>query len=238
MVKQAFSDPDINGRKFLTSANSINIARWLPQQFYYLFAYKQWEKQTPPVISVPSGNFGNICAGILAMKSGLPVKNFIAACNENDILTQYLATQDYVPRKALHTYSNAMDVGDPSNFVRVLEIFEKDFPELRSHLSSACINDDETLDTIRDVAFKYNYIMDPHGAVGYLALYRWLEQHPGESGLFLETAHPVKFPVAVEKATRKKPGLPASLDSLLKKQKQATLMNPDFNHLKEYLLHN
>ncbi len=131
IVKQAFADKELTQKKFLTSANSINVARWLPQQFYYFFAYKQWlKKDSPLIISVPSGNFGNICAGILAMQSGLPVDHFIAACNVNDIVSDYLETQQLKPRQAVATLSNAMDVGNPSNFVRILEIFQHQFPAL------------------------------------------------------------------------------------------------------------
>ena len=137
MAKQAFTDADINKKLFLTSANSINVARWLPQQFYYFFAYKQWgDKANPPVISVPSGNFGNICAGILAMQSGLPVKHFIAACNVNDVITEYLSSQQLNPKQAVTTLSNAMDVGNPSNFVRILEIFKHQFTDMKKKLNS------------------------------------------------------------------------------------------------------
>jgi len=195
MVKQAFTDKDIKEKLFLTSANSINVARWLPQQFYYFFAYKQWkEKNNPPVISVPSGNFGNICAGILAMQSGLPIKHFIAACNANDIVSEYLDSEKLIPRQSVTTLSNAMDVGNPSNFVRILEIFHHQFPELKSKLSSYSISDKETMKTIAEVYQKENYILDPHGAVGYLSLQRYLNDNPNEKGIFLETAHPVMFP--------------------------------------------
>jgi threonine synthase len=152
MVKEAFADDGLKKKRFLTSANSINVARWLPQQFYYFFAYKQWaDKNNPPVIAVPSGNFGNICAGILANRSGLPVKHFIAACNVNDIVSDYLRTQELKPRQAVATLSNAMDVGNPSNFARILEIFHHQFPELKEMLSSYTITDEETVSTIGEV---------------------------------------------------------------------------------------
>lgn len=237
MVKQAFMDQELNLKLFLTSANSINVARWLPQQIYYFFAYKQWQhKERPPVISVPSGNFGNICAGILAQSSGLPVAHFIAACNVNDIITDYLETKNLHPRKAIATLSNAMDVGNPSNFVRILEIYHHQFPELKQHLSSASITDEETLTTIADVHRKFNYLLDPHGAVGYLALERYLQKHPGQKGIFLETAHPVKFPEAVEKVTGKKIEVPASISDIMKKEKRSILLQADYKYLKEYLL--
>jgi len=237
MVKQAFADKELTEKKFLTSANSINIARWLPQQFYYFFAYKQWaDKNNPPVISVPSGNFGNICAGILAMQSGLPVKHFIAACNVNDILSDYLQTQELKPKQAIATLSNAMDVGNPSNFVRILEIFNHQFPELKSKLSSYSINDDETIATIKEVYDKHNYLLDPHGAVGYLALKRYLADHPGENGIFLETAHPVKFPGAVEKITGKTIEAPDSVQAIMRSEKKSILIEAGYEALKDFLL--
>jgi len=238
LVKQAFSDNEINTKRFLTSANSINVARWLPQQFYYFFAYKQWaDKKNPPVISVPSGNFGNICAGILAMQSGLPVKHFIAACNVNDVVSGYLQTQELRPRQAVATLSNAMDVGNPSNFIRILEIFHHHFPELKQKLSSYSITDTETIATIKDVFRKYNYILDPHGAVGFLSLKRYLAEHNSDKGIFLETAHPVKFPDAVENAIGKKLEIPGSIQSIMDKKKNAILIKPDFDLVKQYLLH-
>lgn len=239
MVKTAFADADINQHLFLTSANSINVARWLPQQFYYFFAYKQWaDKSDPPVISVPSGNFGNICAGILAMQSGLPVRHFIAACNANDIVSDYLNTQELKPKQAVATLSNAMDVGNPSNFVRILEIFRHQFPELKSRLSSYSITDNETTATIKEVYQQYNYIADPHGAVGYLSLYRYLQDHAGENGIFLETAHPVKFPDAVTAATKKEVDVPASLLSLMNTPKKSLLIKAGNSDLKDFLVGN
>jgi threonine synthase len=240
MVKQAFVDADLNKKLFLTSANSINVARWLPQQFYYFFAYKQWPwKDKAPVISVPSGNFGNICAGILAHVSGLPVQHFIAACNANDIVTEFLKADSgdqLKPRTAVPTLSNAMDVGNPSNFVRILEIFQHNFPELKKKLSSYSISDKETMATIKEVFDEYHYLADPHGAVGLLSLKRFLQEHPGQKGIFLETAHPVKFPEAVEKVTGKPIDAPPSVDEILQKEKHSHLIQPDFNMLKEYLL--
>lgn len=242
MVKQAFTDKDINDQLFLTSANSINIARWLPQQFYYFFAYKQWISSplgvggNPPVISVPSGNFGNICAGILAMQSGLPVKHFIAACNVNDIVSDYLSTQQLKTKDAVPTLSNAMDVGNPSNLVRILEIFQHQFPELKSKLSSCTITDKETLETIGTVYQKENYMLDPHGAVGYLSLKRYLETHQDVKGIFLETAHPVKFPEAVESVIGTSIAIPDEVKSIMKAEKQSELLNNDYKDFKEYLL--
>ena len=236
MVKQAFADQDINKKLFLTSANSINVARWLPQQFYYFFAYKQWaDKKHSPVISVPSGNFGNICAGILAKQSGLPVHHFIAACNVNDAVTKYLQTEIFRAQTAVPTLSNAMDVGNPSNFIRILEIFHHQFPDLAKNLSSYSISDEETMATIKEVYERSNYLLDPHGAVGYLSLKRFLEKHPGRKGIFLETAHPVKFPDAVEEATLTKINMPLSLSSI-KAEKKSVKMKASYELFKIFLL--
>src|SRR5665213_410769 len=229
MVKQAFSDKDLNDKIFLTSANSINVARWLPQQLYYFYAWKQWkDKANPPVICVPSGNFGNICAGILASVSGLPVKHFIAACNANNVVPEFLKTQNYVPKKAVATISNAMDVGDPSNFIRILELFHQQFADLKNKLSSYSITDEETRQTIKDVFEKENYLTDPHGAVAYTALHHYLENHAGQKGYILETAHPVKFYDVVEQVIGQQVPIPDSVKSILDKQKVSLLMNPDF----------
>jgi len=237
MVKQAFSNKDLNEKMFLTSANSINVARWLPQQLYYFYAWKQWiDKSNPPVISVPSGNFGNICAGILASASGLPVKHFIAACNANNVVPEFLKTQNYVPKKAVATISNAMDVGDPSNFIRILELFHHEFADLKNKLSSYSITDDETRQTIKDVFEKEKYLADPHGAVAYKALHNYLKNHPAEKGYILETAHPVKFYDVVEPVINQQVPIPENVKSILDKQKVSLLMNPDFEELKEYLL--
>ena len=237
LVKRAFSDEHLNKQLFLTSANSINVARWLPQQFYYFFAWKQWpDKNNPPVISVPSGNFGNICAGLLAYFSGLPARHFIAACNANKVVPDFLQTQNYIPQKAIATISNAMDVGDPSNFVRILRLFNYQFIDLKNTLSSYSISDEETRQTMKEVYDKENYLLDPHGAVAYLALKNYLEQHPGEQGLFLETAHPVKFYDVVEPVIHQQIPIPESVQSILNKEKQSILMEADFNDLKEYLL--
>jgi threonine synthase len=242
MVKQAFTDAAVTDKLFLTSANSINVARWLPQQFYYFFAYKQWlssplmDRGKHPVISVPSGNFGNICAGILAMQSGLPIQHFIAACNANDIVTEYLQSQELKPKQAIATLSNAMDVGNPSNFVRILEIFHHQFPELKSKLSSYSITDAETVETIKQVYQQEGYILDPHGAVGYLALQRYLQEHPAQKGMVLETAHPVKFPDAVESCIGKSIEIPDAVKAIMNKEKHSTLVKADYQALKDYLL--
>jgi threonine synthase len=237
LVKQAFTDAELNKQLFLTSANSINVARWLPQQFYYFFAYKQWkQKDQPPVISVPSGNFGNICAGILAHMSGLPVKHFIAACNANDIVPNFMQSQQYQPKPAVATISNAMDVGNPSNFVRILELFRQQFPQLKEKFSSVSITDEETKQTMKQVYDELHYTLDPHGAVGYLALERYLQQHSIEKGLFLETAHPVKFYDVVEPVLNETIPLPAAVKEIIDLPKKSTLMNVSFEELKDFLL--
>lgn len=238
LVKQAFSNEEINNQLFLTSANSINIARWLPQQIYYLLALKQWQQQESkaPVICVPSGNFGNICAGILAHLRGLPAEHFIAACNANDVVTAYLKTQDFNPKKAVATLSNAMDVGDPSNFVRILELFNNEFESLKNNISGYSIDDAETIQTIAEVYEKEHYILEPHSAVAFTALEQYLKENPGKKGFILGTAHPVKFPDAVEKAINTKIEIPQSLDALMKNEKKTVEINSDFEELKRFLL--
>ncbi|SRR5579871_725395 len=237
MVKEAFTDIDLNKKLFLTSANSINVARWLPQQFYYFFAYQKWiDRNNPPVFCVPSGNFGNICAGLLAHHSGLPAEHFIAACNANKVVPEYLSNGHYQPQKAISTLSNAMDVGNPSNFVRILEIFDKKFNSLKKVLSSYSISDEETKSAIGEVYSKYRYLLDPHGAVGFLSLQKYLDDHPSQKGIFLETAHPVKFYDVVEPIINEKISLPDSVKSIMNSKKQSIKLNADYGQLKNYLL--
>ncbi|WP_301924270.1 threonine synthase [Ferruginibacter sp.] len=237
MVKQVFTDEALNEKLFLTSANSINVARWLPQQFYYFFAYKQWaQKNNPPVIAVPSGNFGNICAGILAHVSGLPVKHFIAACNANDVVPAFMETEKYEPKKAVATISNAMDVGNPSNFIRILEIFHHQFTSLQNVLSSCSITDAATKDTIQKVYQEEGYLLDPHGAVGFLALHQYLQNHPAEKGIVLETAHPVKFYDVVEPVIGQAVTKPASVQKQLLLEKKSTKITTSADLLKAFLL--
>jgi threonine synthase len=237
MVKQAFTEEDLKQKLFLTSANSINVARWLPQQLYYFFAYKLWaDKNKPPVISVPSGNFGNICAGILAYQSGLPVKHFIAACNANDVVPNYMQTQQYVPKNAVATISNAMDVGNPSNFIRILEIFQNQFTDLAAVFSSCSISEDLTKSTLQSIYKKYNYLLDPHGAVGFMALDQYLQSHPDQKGIVLETAHPVKFYDAVEPVIGELVPIPVSIQHQLTLQKNSIKMEAQNEMLKSFLL--
>lgn len=237
MVKEAFADKELTKNIFLTSANSINVARWLPQQLYYLLAWKQWPfKDQSPVISVPSGNFGNICAGLVAFKSGLPVEHFIAACNVNDVVPRYLQGEEYTPRKAMSTLSNAMDVGDPSNFVRIMELFEQSLPGLSKKLHSVSISDSETEHTLEKVYKMHGYMLDPHGAVGYLALERYLSEHPGQKGFFLETAHPVKFPESVERITGYKIPIPEHVRPIMEAEKKSTMIEASYEALKNCIL--
>jgi threonine synthase len=235
MVKQAFADAALTKNFSLTSANSINVARWLPQQLYYFYAYSQWPFEEPPVISVPSGNFGNICAGILAHKSGLPLKHFIAACNSNDTIPQFLQTALYAPKPSVATISNAMDVSNPSNFIRIMEIFEQQLGNLKKILSACSISDAETKQTIKKVFETFHYTLDPHGAVGYAALEKFLSVNKGK-GIFLETAHPLKFPATVEEVTHTKIDFPAEIASLKNKKKQSIKMRPDYTVFKEWMM--
>lgn len=236
MVKQAFADPQLNEKIFLTSANSINVARWLPQQVYYFLAYKQWkQKDIAPVVCVPSGNFGNICAGLLAKITGLPLGHFIAACNINDIVSDYLQTGNLKPKETTATLSNAMDVGNPSNFIRIIELFKNQFPDLKNNLSADTITDSETVTTIKKVHEDWGYTLDPHGAVAYLALERYLQRMGNGAGFILETAHPVKFPDAVENATGQKVPLPPALHDLMNRDRVSTVISADYASLKEFM---
>lgn len=239
LVKQAFSDKDINSQLFLTSANSINVARWLPQQIYYLIALKQWmqEHKEQPVICVPSGNFGNICAGLLAHVRGLPANHFIAACNANHVIPDYFITQKYQPQKAIATLSNAMDVGDPSNFVRILELFGHQFEIVKNKISTYSVDDEQTINTIMEVYEKHGYILEPHSAVAFAAMEKYLKENPEQKGFILGTAHPVKFPDAVEKAIHGQIEIPESLKGLMKKEKKTVEINSDFEELRRFLLH-
>jgi threonine synthase len=238
MVKLAFGDAELNKKLFLTSANSINVARWLPQQFYYFYAWQQWKwKNDPPVISVPSGNFGNICAGIVAHRSGLPVKHFIAACNANDVVPAYFRDGNYQPQPARSTISNAMDVGDPSNFIRMLELFDHRFGAMREQVSSYSISDEETRGTMLNVKKETGYQTDPHGAVAYQALTRHLTTGGAHAkGIFLETAHPIKFFDVVESVTGEKVPMPDTIRQIMEKPKVSTKISNDYIELKEFLL--
>ncbi len=237
MVKTAFLDAEITQTKKLTSANSINVARWLPQLFYFLFAYKEAKSKGDIVFSVPSGNFGNVCAGMVAQKLGMPVKHFIASTNVNDVVPKFMNKGEYQPQPSVATISNAMDVGDPSNFVRIRHLYQNDFERLQANLSSYAFNDEETKQAMERLHRQFNYIADPHGAVGYLGLKKYQEQHPYSYGIFLETAHPVKFLDVVEDTLGVKPEIPPQIQKVMDKQKQSFKIN-SYVELKSFLLVN
>lgn len=236
MVKRAFLDTDITDKRQLTSANSINVARWLPQSLYYLFAYKALKKLDKPLVfSVPSGNFGNICAGMIAHFMGMPVQQFIAAVNSNTTIPRYMASGVYAPSSTIATISNAMDVSDPSNFVRVLQLFENERNILSKKFTSYSYCDRATRAAMHTLYTEHNYTADPHGAVGYLGLKAYLKNHPDAYGIFLETAHPVKFLPAVEPVVGTFTKLPEQIASLMDKEKVALQAN-NYEDLKTYLM--
>ncbi|WP_271404895.1 threonine synthase [Tenacibaculum soleae] len=233
MVKTAFLDDEIN--RTLTSANSINIARWLPQMFYFFFAYKQVYKQQKDIIfSVPSGNFGNICAGIMAQKLGLPIKHFVAATNVNDTVSNYLKSGKYNPKPSKATISNAMDVGNPSNFIRIQELFNNNINNLKNAFSSYSFTDDETKTAMKTIYDKKGYITDPHGAVGYLGIKEYQKTKVSFLGIFLETAHPVKFLNIVENTLNVEIAIPQQIKTVINKEKTAIKVN-SYLELKQFL---
>ncbi len=236
LVKQAFADQELTSRLVLTSANSINVGRFLPQMVYYFWALFQLprDKRNRVVFSVPSGNYGNLSAGLMAWKMGLSAARFVASSNINRVFPDYLDTGRYQPRDPVSTLSNAMDVGNPSNFVRIAELFNHDHQAIRRLVSYYVGDDPQIRQTIRQVAEEKDYILDPHGAVGYLGCQNQLQ--PGETGVFLETAHPAKFQNTVETSIHNKLPLPEYLDRMLKKQKQATQMPADYPSFKAWLL--
>ncbi len=235
MVKTAFLDKDITDHRQLTSANSINVARWLPQLLYFLFAYKQVKSKGKDIVfSVPSGNFGNICAGIVAHKLGLPVKHFIASTNINDTVVRYLKTSEYDPKPSKATISNAMDVGNPSNFIRIQRLFNNNFEELKNHFSAYSFDDDQTKDAMRKIYDSTEYIADPHGAVGYLGLKKQ-ELKDNDYGIFLETAHPVKFMDIVEETINVTLEIPPQIQKVMNKEKKSFSIK-SYKEVKEFLL--
>lgn len=237
LVKSAFMDNDLNKHMKLTSANSINVARFLPQSFYYFYAYAQMKKlglADNLVVCVPSGNFGNITSGLFAKKMGLPIKRFIAANNANDIFYKYLQTGVYEPKASVQTIANAMDVGDPSNFARIIDLYKNDHDAICADVSGATFTDEQIAETIKAVSDKYGYICDPHGACGYRALETGLKE--GETGVFLETAHPAKFKSTVESIIRHEIEIPQKLAEFMKGTKQSIQMPKNFEDFKEYLL--
>ncbi|QOD59591.1 threonine synthase [Polaribacter haliotis] len=233
MVKTAFLDEEIT--KTLTSANSINVARWLPQMFYFFFTYKELKKLNKELVfSVPSGNFGNICAGIMAQKLGLPVKHFVASTNVNDTVPNYLKDGKYTPKPSKATISNAMDVGNPSNFIRIQELFNNDFEALKNHFSSYSFSDDETREKMKAIYKESGYVADPHGAVGYLGLEKF-GLNENEFGVFLETAHPVKFLDVVEGTLPVKVEIPAQIQKVINNKKVA-IKASSYEDLKAFLM--
>ena len=237
LVKAAFMDDELNAHMQLTSANSINVARFLPQAFYYFYAYAQLKrmgKADRMVTCVPSGNFGNITAGLFAKRMGLPVTRFIAANNRNDIFFQYLHTGEYAPRPSVATVANAMDVGDPSNFARVLDLFGHSHEAICADISGATYTDEQICDTIRQTFARTGYLLDPHGACGYRALAEGLRA--GETGVFLETAHPAKFLDTVQAVVGQPVEVPAKLQAFMQGVKQSIPMTKDFASFKAYLM--
>lgn len=237
LVKTAFLDEELKNALTLTSANSINVARFLPQAFYYFNAYARLRERgimDDVVISVPSGNFGNLTAGLFAKRMGLPIKRFIAANNENDIVYKYLQNGKYEPRASVSTIANAMDVGDPSNFARILDLYEHSHSAISADMIGYRYNDAEVREVMKDIHFKYAYTLDPHGAIGYKALDENLQE--GEVGVFLETAHPAKFTETVESVLGKKILLPEKLAEFMKGEKLSIPMSKEFEYFKTYLL--
>jgi threonine synthase len=236
LVKSAFMDEELNRKMYLTSANSINIARFLPQSIYYFYAYAQLAKQQPVdnvVVSVPSGNLGNLAAGLFAKRMGLPVKRFIAANNRNDVFFQYLDTGNYEPRASIQTIANAMDVGAPSNFERILDLYGQSHEAIKQDISGNTYSDVEIKNTIRTVYEKTGYLLDPHGACAYQALKD--EKKPDETGIFLATAHPAKFKETVEECIGSTIEIPQRLSAFMRRKKQSHLLSTDFNLFKKTL---
>jgi len=237
LVKSAFMDEELNAKLKLTSANSINVARFLPQSFYYFYAYAQLKKlgkASDVVMCVPSGNFGNITAGLFGKRMGLPIKRFIAANNRNDIFLQYLQTGVYTPRPSVSTIANAMDVGDPSNFARVLDLYGASHEAISAEISGVSYNDEQISETLKTCKHETGYLLDPHGAVGYKALQEGLVAT--EIGVFLETAHPAKFLETVENIIGEKVEIPLKLQEFMKGEKKSLPMAKDFESFKNYLM--
>lgn len=237
LVKQAFADKDLNSKMNLSSANSINIARLIPQSFYYFNAYAQLnDKSLPVVFSVPSGNFGNLTGGLFAYKMGLPVHRYIAATNSNDVFPEYLRTGVYTAKPSVKTISNAMDVGNPSNFARISDLFDNNCVEVKKVIFSQPYNDDQTKNAIKEVKTKLGYLLDPHGAVGYLALADYLKENRGAySSIILETAHPAKFADILEEVLSQKVELPEKLQACMSKKKKSIKLSKEFDDFKAFL---
>ena len=239
LVKQAFLDSSLTGSLRLSSANSINIARLIPQSFYYFEAFKQLPKSTKDtVFVVPSGNFGNLTAGLFAKKMGLPISHFVAATNANDVVPSYLSTGNYAPRPSVRTLSNAMDVGAPSNFARMLDLYCSTWNNIKADISGYAFNDADTEDAIRRGFLKYKYLFDPHGAVGYLAWKKHRKAHQNSRGIILETAHPAKFLDDMERIMGCHIAIPEALAQIADKPKVAVLMSANYSDFRTWLLEN
>ena len=237
LVKSAFMDSELNAHMQLTSANSINVARFLPQAFYYFYAYAQLQRLQPgvkPVVCVPSGNFGNITAGLFGKRMGLPIRRFIAANNRNDIFYQYLLSGNYNPRPSVATIANAMDVGNPSNFARILDLYGESHDAIAAEVSGATYTDEQIAETMRQTWQSAHYLLDPHGACGFRALQEGLQ--PDEVGIFLETAHPAKFKDTVEAIIGEPVAIPEKLQAFMRGTKQSVSMSSLFADFKAYLL--
>jgi len=235
LVKEAFMDEELNSRMKLTSANSINLARFLPQAFYYFRAWAQLEPGTRAFFSVPSGNYGNMTAGLVAREMGLPVDTFLSVNNLNDVVASYLRTGSFQARPSTPTIANAMDVGDPSNFVRILDLFDHKHERVIKHLEGFSYTDQEIRGIIAEAYRKTGYICDPHGATAYQAARSYREEHPGLTGIFLETAHPAKFRESVEEVIAKTVELPERLAAFSSREKKSVAMGPEFKAFKTYL---
>ncbi len=236
LVKQSFLDVDLKNSLTLTSANSINIARLIPQSFYYFHAYAQLkQKNEPIVVSVPSGNFGNLTAGLMAKKMGLPIQNFVASTNVNDVVPEFLKTNVFTPRSSQQTISNAMDVGNPSNFFRLLDLYNNNYKKLSRDITGYHFTDAATRDAMRTVYSNFDYTLDPHGAVGYLGLREFLKDHPNHTGIFLETAHPAKFIETVEATINHVVDVPARLQKFMQGEKKSISISSNFSELKSLL---
>ncbi len=236
MVKEAFLDHDLRHELTLTSANSINVARWLPQSIYYFWALGQLPSMENVVISVPSGNYGNLAGGLLAKAMGLPVSKFIAASNANDVFPAYLQSGSFDPRPSVKTISNAMDVGNPSNHPRILEIYNALFESISRDIAGFSCSDEETKSIIKSVLEKYKYLLDPHGAVGYYGLTKYREKHGVSQGIFLETAHPAKFHETMKEIIGQDIDIPQRLGAALRGKKVSLKLEPTLAALKHYLL--
>ncbi len=236
LVKTAFQDADLNKQFFLTSANSINIARLLPQMFYYFYAWSRLINKERVVFSVPSGNFGNLTAGLIAQRMGLPIHHFVASTNKNDSVCTYLNKGVFTPHASFSTISNAMDVGNPSNFSRMLDLFSNDWERMRESISGFSFSDDETKKVMQDVMKHSNYVLDPHGAVGYLGLKAFLKNNSEYTGVFLETAHPSKFLEVVEPVILQPVTIPDSLQRFLSREKKSISCSSNYGSFKKIVL--